>query len=197
MLTVKIDMTGLTPLLLHSDSLSDPLAEETKAFKRVSSKRAKTDADHEAMAEMEYRAGLYLGADGGVVIPARNVTKCLIDGARITKAGAKVERGLAPMAAEFPLIYDGPVTPDGLYADKRFVSRMTVSSTGRPGGPRVVRCRPIFRQWRVSASLMVDVALLSLDELGDIATNAGQMIGLGDYRKGGGFGRFRAVVSGS
>lgn len=190
MITVEIEMQGLTPLLMHSDVLSDPLSEETKAFKRVSGKRTKTDADHEAMAEMEYLAGLYLDGDGQVVIPGRNVTKCLIEGARITKSGAKVERGLALMAAEFPLVHDGPATAGALYRDKRYVSRMTVVVMRS----KTVRCRPIFRHWSVAASVMVDETVLSIEELGDIARNAGQMIGLGDYRKGGGFGRFRSVV---
>lgn len=57
-----------------------------------------------------------------------------------------------------------------------------------------MRCRPQFRQWGLSASAWIDPAVLNLDELQDIATNAGAMIGLGDYRKGGGFGRFTATV---
>jgi len=144
-LNIEIEIVGLTPLLMHADTLADPLAEETKAFKRVSSKRTKTDADHEEMARQEYQAGLYLDGDGRVVIPNRNIMKCLIEGARITKSGVKVERGFTVTAAEFPLIYDGPSTAEGLYADKRFVSRMTVKvgpSQGRPSLPRSRRCRP-------------------------------------------------------
>mgnify|MGYP000700418534 CR=1 FL=1 len=40
---VRIDITGMTPLLMHSDRLADPLLPESKAFKRVTSKRTKTD----------------------------------------------------------------------------------------------------------------------------------------------------------
>ena len=192
MLTVQIDITGDTALLMHADTLADPLAEVTKAFKKVSGKRTKTDADHEAMARQEFLAGLYF-EDGRVVIPNRNIMKNLIEGARVTKMGPKVERGVTIMGASFPLRYKGPSDPEGLYADKNHVSRMTV----KVGQARTVRCRPIFREWALTASALIDPAVVSLDDLQEIASNAGALIGLGDYRRGGGFGRFTAVVKAS
>lgn len=192
MQSVQIDITGDTVLLMHADTLADPLSEVTKAFKKVSSKRVKTDADHEEMARAEFRAGLYL-EDGVISVPGRNLMKCLIEGARITKSGAKVERGLTIAGSAFPLEYNGPRDPDALYADKNFVSRMSV----KVGTAKTMRCRPQFRTWGLTASAWIDPAVLNLDELQDIATNAGAMIGLGDYRKGGGFGRFSATVKAS
>ena len=189
MLNVKIGVTGDTALLMHADTLADPLAEVTKAFKKVSGKRVKTDADHEEMAWREFLAGLYV-EDGRISIPNRNVMKCLIEGARVTKSGAKVERGVTISGTAFPLQYDGPAEPDALYADKNHVSRMTV----KVGTARTMRCRPIFRQWGFVATALIDPAVISADELQDIASNAGALIGLGDYRRGGGFGRFSAVV---
>ncbi len=191
MINVSIGITGTTKLLMHADTLADPLDPKTKEFKRVSGKRTKTDADHEEMARLEYLAGLYLDGDGQVAIPYRNVMKCLIEGARITKSGPKIERGLTMTGAEFPLIYDGPTTPETLYANKNFVSRMSV----KVGQARTMRCRPAFTNWALIAEAMIDPAVLSPEELQDIATNAGRFIGLGDYRKGGGFGRFQAEVA--
>jgi len=194
MLTVQIDITGDpmnggTTLLLHADTLADPMADATKAIKKISGKRVKTDADHEEMARQEFIASLYMD-DGNVVIPGRNVMKALIEGARITKSGAKVERGLIITGQSFPLQYTGPRDPEALYADRNFRSRMSV----KVGAQRVMRCRPQFRRWSLTVSALIDPAVLNLDELQDIASNTGAMIGLGDYRKGGGFGRFTAVV---
>lgn len=190
MITVEISITGTTRLLLHADTLADPLHSQTKEMKKTSGKRTKTDSDHEDMARLEYIASLYMGPDG-VAIPYRNVMKCLIEGARITKSGAKVERGLTMMGTEFTLIYDGPRTAEELYANKNFVSRMSV----KVGQQKVMRCRPAFKSWGLVASAMIDETVLSVEELSDIATNAGQFIGLGDYRKGGGYGRFTAMVT--
>ena len=141
------------------------------------------------MARQEFLAGLYF-EDGRVVIPNRNIMKNLIEGARVTKMGPKVERGVTIMGASFPLQYKGPSDPEGLYADKNHVSRMTV----KVGQARTVRCRPIFREWALTVSALIDPAVVSVDDLREIASNAGALIGLGDYRKGGGFGRFTAVV---
>jgi hypothetical protein len=186
---VEIEIKGDTALLMHADILADPLAEVTKAFKRVSGKRTKTDADHEEMAWQEFRAGLYV--EGGIVsLPNRNIMKCLIEGARVTKSGAKVERGVTITGTSFPLEYDGPVTAEDLYADRNFRSRMTV----KVGTAKTIRCRPIFRQWELTATAIIDPAIINLEELQDIAVNAGALIGLGDYRRGGGFGRFSTVV---
>jgi hypothetical protein len=55
-----------------------------------------------------------------------------------------------------------------------------------------MRCRPRFRQWRVEADGHLDTAVLSFEELEEIANTAGAMIGLGDYRPR--FGRFTAEV---
>jgi hypothetical protein len=162
----------------------------TKEFKKISGKRVKTDADHEEMARLEFAAGLYQGQDGQIVIPAQNVMKCLIEGARMTKSGAKVERGVTLAAPEFPLEYDGPTNPDALYSDKRFVSRMTV----KVGQSRTMRCRPQFINWQLTIKVYIDPTVINEAELADIAANAGSFMGLGDYRKGGGFGRFEAKV---
>lgn len=187
---VRIDIAGTTALLMHNDTLADPLDPRSKAFKKISGKRAKTDTDYEEMARLEFLAGLYLG-ETGIVLPYPNVMKCLIEGARMSKSGPKVERGVTIAGGDFPLLYEGPEDPEELYLDKRFVSRMTV----KVGMARTVRCRPIFSHWAVNVDAIIDPAVVSPEELGDIADNAGAFIGLMDYRKGGGFGRFNATVT--
>jgi hypothetical protein len=190
-LDFKIEITSLRELLMHSDLLVDPLLPEAREFKKLSGKRTKTESDHEEMARREYRASLYFDADGVVAIPDKNVMRCLIEGARVTKSGPKIERGCVLDGPHFALDYQGPTTVEGLYADRNFVSRMSV----KVGTQKIMRCRPIFRRWGLTVTGIVDESVLSIDELGDIARNAGALIGLGDYRKGGGFGRFLATVT--
>ena len=57
---------------------------------------------------------------------------------------------------------------------------------------RVTRTRPYFKDWAVDAEGMFDPAVISVDELREIAQTAGTMIGLGDWRPR--FGRFEATV---
>lgn len=185
-----LEITGTMPLLMHADTLADPLHPLTKKMKAVSGKRVKTDDDHEAMAAMEFHASLYLDDDGQIVVPGPNILKSLIEGGRITKSGAKIERGVVIAGTDFPLVYDGPRDLDALYADKRYVDRRSV----KVGQTKVMRVRPIFRKWALRAEAYADPAILSQDTLQAIANDAGQLVGLGDHRKVGGYGRYDIVV---
>ena len=187
---VTIEIDGTQPLLMHADTLADPLDPLTKEFKRLSGKRSKTDEDHEAMAEKEFLASLYLDDGGEICIPAANIKKCLIEGGRITKSGAKIERGLTLLGIDFVLKHTGPALPADLYQDPKFVDRRSV----KVGTARTMRVRPRFNDWSLRVECDIDPAVCSIDDLKDIATNAGSLVGLGDHRKIGGYGRFVAKV---
>ena len=189
---IKITVTGETPLIMHADTLADPIHVLTKEFKKVSGKRTKTDEDHEKMARMEFMAALYKDpATDLLLIPGANIKKCLIEGARTTKSGPKIERGLVLQGTEFPLIHAGPKDLDDLYDDKDFQDRRSV----KVGTARTMRVRPIFKKWGIDVLCTIDPAVCSLDDLEEIAENAGKLIGLGDHRKVGGYGRFKTVVT--
>lgn len=184
----RLTCTGTTPLLMHNSRLSNPTDPVAKSMKRVSSKRTKTDDDHEELARLEHMGSLYFDAEMGPFIPGQNFERCLLDAARVTKAGKKVERGVFIETNVNPLAYDGPRTLDGLWADENF--RHTASVKVQQN--RVTRTRPQFRTWAVDADGMFDGAVISLEELGEIAETAGRMIGLGDWRPR--FGRFDAQI---
>lgn len=66
MLTLKL--TGMSPLMMHADTLANPLNPITKAHKELTSKRKKTDDDHEAIAKSEFIAGAYWTKEDGFFI---------------------------------------------------------------------------------------------------------------------------------
>jgi hypothetical protein len=185
---VRISITGTAPLIVHNIRLANPLDPIAKAMKQISSKRKKTDEDFEALAWLEFEGSFYMAPDVGPVIPGANVEKCIVEGARITKAGKQVERGLFVIDNEAPLLYDGPRDVDGLWAREEFRSVMAV----KVGQSRIMRTRPIFKTWALDADAEVDLGLLSLPDLRSILTDAGNMVGLGDYRPR--YGRFTALV---
>lgn len=184
----RISITGTAELLMHSARLSNPLDPVAKAMKKVTSKRAKTDEDHEELARLEHAGSLYHDEEVGPYIPGENIQRCLVDAAKVTRAGVKVTRGVFIATDVNPLGYAGPRDVAGLWADENFrhVASVKVQQN------RVMRCRPRFRQWRVEAEGHLDTAVLSFEELEEIANTAGAMIGLGDYRPR--FGRFTAEV---
>jgi hypothetical protein len=185
---IRLTLTGTAPLLMHNIQLADPLNPIARAMKEVSSKRKKTDDDLFRLAELEFKGGLYLTDELGPYIPGANVEKCLVEGARITKQGKQVERGLFVTDNECPVIYGGPRDAAGLWGNEAFRSTMAV----KVGQSRVMRCRPIFRDWAVEATAEVDPALLNLESVRSIGTDAGNMVGIGDFRPR--YGRFVCEV---
>jgi hypothetical protein len=116
-----------------------------------------------------------------------NIEQCIIEGARITRQGAQVERGLFVIDDGVPLIYDGPRDVETLW-NENYWATMAVRVTRA----RVMRTRPRFRSWLAETTCEVDPGLLDLDRLRAILNDAGSMTGLGDYRPR--FGRFSASV---
>lgn len=184
-----ITITSASAMLMHNGRLADPLDPATKALKAVTGKRTKTDEDHEAVARVEHAGSLYFDPDVGPFIPADNIWRTLYDAAKKTKQGPGVKEGLIIISEVNPLVYPGPRTVDGLWADKNFVFRKTV----RNQQARVARTRPIFQQWKVAAEGVLDEGAMNLDDLRVIAERAGSIIGLGDWRPR--FGRFAATVT--
>jgi hypothetical protein len=184
----RITITGTAELLMHNARLSNPLDPAAKAMKAVSSKRVKTDDDYEELARLEHLGSLYLDPDVGPYMPGQNIERCLVDAAKVTKSGVKVTRGVFISTNINPLAYKGPRTPEDLWGDENFRHLGSVKVQQN----RVMRCRPMFRQWRTAAEGTLDTRVLSLDELRGIAETAGSMIGIGDWRPR--YGRFIAEV---
>lgn len=188
MIRFTLTIEGTAPLLVHNSRLSDPLDPATKALKKVSSKRTKTDEDHAEVSHTEFLGGLYLDPDVGPYLPGENIAATLFEGAKLNKLGVKVKRGVLIETDVNPIAYTGPRDAESLWTNGAFVHRASV----KVGTSRVIRTRPIFRDWRVQADGVLDDTQLDLDQLAQIADNAGAFIGLGDWRPR--FGRFVAKV---
>ena len=63
--------------LMHNGQLSDPLNEWTKAKKKITDKKKKTDADHEEVSRLEWMGGLYL-FNGAPCIPREAIKATLL-----------------------------------------------------------------------------------------------------------------------
>lgn len=184
---VNITLEGTHGLLCHNARLANPLDEIVRQMKKISSKRKKTDEDFERLARLEFEGGLYFD-DTGPFIPGANIEKSIVEGARVTRQGKQVERGLFVEDDEVPLVYDGPREVEELWSNPNFRSMLSVKVTTS----RVMRCRPLFKRWLLSATAEMDPGLLNLDSLSAIVSDAGSMIGLGDYRPR--YGRYTATV---
>lgn len=188
----RITLEGTAPLLMHNARLADPLDPVVKEKKKLTGKigRNKTDDDHEEIQRLEYVGGLYIDPDVGPYLPGQNIQRCLLDAARLTRQGKKIERGVSILTEINPLAYQGPRDEGGLWADRNFRHLASITTSGKQ---RTMRCRPMFRTWRTQAEGILDSGVIDLADLEEIAAVAGRLVGIGDWRPR--FGRFEASIA--
>lgn len=180
--TLSFKLTSSAPLIMHNGQTADPTNKWSKLLKQISSKRAKTDADYEEMARIEFMAGLYMSADGPI-LPNNMIDAAILNGAKKSKEGGKAKSACFCME-HARLEYDGPRTVEELWQDERF----RFSSIVRVSMARVSRMRPIFQEWSTVIKVSADDALANPATILEWLTAAGTQVGLGDWRPQ--YGRF-------
>lgn len=173
---------------MHSDVTANPLHPLTKEMKKYSKKRKKTDEDYENMARIEFIASCYFQKSNWH-IPAQNIEAMLLASARHFKLGTTIKQAmLITEDAEFNF-FNSELTPEQLREKPTYVDQRTV----KVGTQKVIRTRPIFKDWQVKFTCMLDLDKMNPEELIRIVENAGQYVGLGDYRPR--YGRFSVIKS--
>lgn len=181
----RFKITGTRPLLMHNGRLADPLDPHAKALKELSAKRNKTDDDLIEMGHREWLGSLYWDDEQGACIPGQMLEATLRDGAKFRKLGKAMTQ--AVMIDEFtvPLEYDGPRQMAKLWQDLRFSLRAGV----KVGQQRVIRTRPKFPiGWSVEFGVEYAEDRVNVEDIDRALMDAGQFIGLGDWRPR--YGRF-------
>ena len=190
---VQIRLQGVSPLLCHNGQTADPRNTYSKAIKAVSGKRKKTDADYDEMARLEWLAGLYR-VDGDLVIPDYVIESAMIKGAMKSKRGPQAKCGLF-FTEHASLDFDGkPKEIDDDKLAEMFAGGKFTHTIGvKVGQAKVMRTRPIFRNWSITISAQYDPDVLNMQEVEEFATDAGKLVGIGDWRPK--HGRFTAKVA--
>lgn len=160
-------IVGTTPLIMHRGGLADPLDPFTKEIKKISKKRMKTEADFEEMARLEFLGGLYM-SDGKVIIPRGVFKGALRTAAKKFSKGKDVVKGIR-IQEDFPLIYVGPDKPDKLWKDKKFRFSCPVVVQRA----KIMRMRPIFKEWSANIEFYYDETIFNLDEIKAIIEECG------------------------
>lgn len=186
--TVTFQFKGASPLLMHSDRGVNPLDPGTIELKKLTSSRKKTDEIHAQVARLEWELGMYFDADLGPIVPTSNLRGVIVEGAKFAKMGATVKRATIVEEDRAKLEYEGPRTIEAMWKAGSFRDVRSVVV----GTSRVMRCRPIFRRWSLSFSLLFDPEVIERSALIAAAEAGGKLIGIGDFRpaNGGPFGRF-------
>jgi hypothetical protein len=162
---------------MHNERLANPKDPHTRALKQLTSIRKKTEELVDQIAATEWRGGIY-ESNGRVVVPGDNILACIKEGARKRKLGKQAQAGVFALAPSFELVYDGPKDIEELAKDPRFFDYRSVGVNNA----RVMRARPRFDKWEVTATLAVDEDLLSAEEFHQACETAGLQIGLMEKR---------------
>jgi len=185
--SLKFHIEGIAPLLMHNGQLANPLNPLVKEMKTLTGQRKKTDEVHLALSRLEFRAGLYLNSKGEVIITSDVLESCLIEGAKKSKLGKQFKSAVA-IHEDSILNYGKKLTVDELwersaeFADVRGV---------KVGTSRVMRTRPIFRNWSLKFTALYDDEQINAENLLQAVTDAGTQVGLCDYRPK--YGRFQII----
>jgi hypothetical protein len=185
--TIQLKMTGLRPLVMHNGLMADPTNPLTRRIKEIVSKGSKklTDADYEERDWLEWQAGLYWSEDCGAYIPSDNIERCIQLGAQKSRIGKDVAAAVFCSESAIKLQYDGPKDMRKLYDAGNFILRKGVAVQKS----RLIRIRPMFPTgWKLQFQLEFDDNIINAKNLLKAVSDAGMLIGLGDWRPK--FGRF-------
>lgn len=177
---VSVSIKGLSPSLMHADTLCDPLHPLSKEIAKYSKKRQKTEEDHLMVAWLDWRGALYWDEDTGPHWPAANIQRMIRDAAALRRKGKDILRAVVFEQDKFPLIYVGPRDPESLFKSENpsFKLRKTVVVQRS----RVVRTRPMFTDWSLDFSFLVDESVIDDTELAQYLHDAGRFVALSDWR---------------
>lgn len=185
-----ITLTGTAPILMHNAQLSDEFNPVTLEMKKITAKKTKkTEDDRWELRRLEFVGGLYHDVDYGPYIPAVNIEASIAKAAGLTRNGQDVKRGVRLTTDVNPLAYSGPRDIDDLWKDPNHVHNASV----KVGQARIIRTRPVFRNWAVEAEGIFDPSVIDLESLKQFAEKAGNLIGLGDWRPR--FGTFETSIT--
>ena len=134
-------------------------------------------------------SGLYKDSEGNAVLPQPNLFRCIID------AGAFMKIGKKQISTQKTSLVPACVCINELFIRIQHKGPWTVDS--RPvripsTGGRILRHRPMFNDWKLPFTMMLDDSVMSAKILRQLVDIAGSMIGLGEFRPAckGPYGRF-------
>jgi len=185
---VKFTIRGVSPLLMHNGQTADPLNKFSKQIKEISGKRKKTDEDYAEMSRIEWHAGLYVDGSGKLVLPSVCVEASIVDGAKKSKLG-KAFKSAVFVNDDSPLDIGRKYgKASELWDEDEFRDVRGV----RIGQSRVMRTRPIFRNWSAEIVVLYDDEQVNFGDVQRAIEDAGSKVGVGDFRPK--FGRFDVEV---
>ena len=184
MITVHVEITGTSPLLINRFTEEAQLESKTTKIKVEENRNPREIAEKSA----------YIAEDGTYYFSSYAIPRAMGEvGLNYKqKSNRKTLKFVVPsavrMIAETVTILDGDVPASMFEIDARSV--VIPATKGR-----IMRYRPRFNQWNARFDLFVNDGLMDVSLAHKLLQEAGQQIGIGDFRpeKRGPFGCFRVT----
>lgn len=187
---LTFSLTGTRPLLANNGRLANPMDPYARKLAELVHKRTKTDEDRIAVMQVEARGGCYETAEGMLAWPNENVWRALYDGATHFKRGKDLQRGLRIELDVVPLLVGGnEISCDSFLTDPANIDYRSA----KPQRNRVMRARPIIRDWSATFEMELDETVIDARDLLPILERAGAYVGMGNWRPT--FGTFNGSLS--
>jgi hypothetical protein len=175
---LKFRITGASPLILHSEKGANPLNPDVKELKSITSKRKKADEDMAMISFLEWKLAMYFEEKHGPGVPGLNIEAVMRDAAKLSKQGKDITRGLRCLDNFVPLEYSGPRDIQKMWDSGRFTDIRSVVVQRA----RLMRCRPIFTDWKLVFTIQFNPEVLDQQKVINCMVLAGSQIGLCDFR---------------
>ncbi len=178
-----VEIKGVSPLLMHNPQTADPRNQYAREMRSITDKKKnKTDEDLERLSDLEWEAGLYLNDKQQPIIPGEMIEAMMIAAGKKKSQGPKFKAGMM-CDGSWPVTYTGPKNIAKLKKDTNFrLSVFAVISRSR-----ILRTRPMFRDWSVEFVLSYLPEVLD-ETIIRHALKDCLLLGLGDWRPK--YGRF-------
>jgi len=180
---LNIKIVGTGELLMNNPQSADPLNRYAKKIAPLSSKRGKTDEDHNELKNLRLESSIYLTEALGVFIPTSWVTAALAKNshgvAKIAKA--KIRAGVYADVQKVKLNFKGMnkiKTKQDIIKNPEFHNTMLMTQ----GQVKIPKTKPIFTDWSFQLKLMFDPTIVNESELKNILEYCCRYGGFGDFR---------------
>lgn len=191
--TLHCHIRGVVPCLMSNGQMADPTSYWAQTTKDIRGEKKRgatfTQEQAERYNKSLFIGQLYLKDAKNLAVPywpAENVEAMIRSGAKKSRAGQQALIGVT-VVDDFPLIYDGPKTAEGLWEDERFVFYSRVH--GSTGTTTNCRCR--FQQWEFKFDVMLDTRMADPSTLRKWLDDAAWQVGLSAWSPK--YGRFEVV----
>lgn len=179
---VTATIVGTTPLLVHrftdASSVEKPTRRQTTAASNPREEALKA---------------AYVAGDGTYYMSAFAIQRCMAGAGanHKMKSSRKTLRFVVPSAVRMTGDTLTILGPDGKPAPNFEIDSRPVTIPATKG--RIMRHRPRWNEWKIEASMIIDVDMLSLNDAHTLLREGGESYGIGDFRpeKSGPFGCFQ------